>query len=153
MIITSKKELDRINLQHKNIMILGKPSSGKTTLANKLIEGLNKHKLFHTDNYTNGGFLDLTREIKESKKNVLIEGSLAYDLLANDYKPDVIIKIEISDKQLEKNYWAMCKPKKIAIVKDYAKLDEMKFMQYILNRNNKTMLIQIGDIKLFWKSM
>ena len=94
------------NIDNRNVIILGKPQAGKSSLAKKV--KTNKHFLINTDHFGNNyGYEDALYKLIEfinsnvSKyNNFIIEGTLGYRLLRKLFllriKIDLIINIESS---------------------------------------------------------
>lgn len=81
----------------KSILIIGPPGSGKTFLSKKL--SLNR-PVVHTDEYLKTSSHSLLKNIMN--KPFLVEGCLGYNLLRNGYCPDIVIEIDIDEKQVAK---------------------------------------------------
>lgn len=107
-----KTEFLSYNFEGKNILIIGKPSSGKTFVSALLKGRLPDHTLIHTDDYLSIdkelAIINILRLALKSK-NYIIEGVMGYQILNNCIKyrgwtPEVIINVDISFPTLAKNY-------------------------------------------------
>lgn len=98
----------KLSLNENIIVVVGLPASGKTFVANELIEQYAKraYKLYRTDDYIDWGFEeslyklrdDLRRDLSPRK---IIEGVQGYRLLRKglelgDFNPDVVIVVVAS---------------------------------------------------------
>lgn len=125
----NQQEILSLDLNGQNILIIGRPASGKTFLSNKLKE--KGHYVIHTDEFLKSGTANSIIEILDEHdycKPSIIEGMTGFSLLewgekTGKYKPDVIIFCEISaGKQREiyleerdssklqhqKRFWTKC---------------------------------------------
>lgn len=107
-------------IEGKNVVIIGWPTSGKTYLANFLAPNFN-HVVIHTDDYIErvGDFKQelyvLLDDLKAIDRPVMIEGILAYRLLRkgvelNCFYPHLVIELETTLEQMQKIYLAERKP-------------------------------------------
>jgi len=103
--------LNELNIENKNILVIGCPGSGKTTIA-KTLNAYN-HEVIHTDDYIKYGYENalykLLADVTSKTKNTIIEGVLGYRLLRkgvelNSYYPDVVLEIETTEAQFNKVY-------------------------------------------------
>jgi adenylate kinase family enzyme len=120
-------ELDRSG---KRILLLGRPSAGKTWLSNQL-NNLD-HKTIHTDNYREFAEPMAIQAIIEDEADIqryynagsIIEGVLGYPLLLTglkeqSYRPDIVIEVEISSGKQRELYLAERNPDKIKYLKKF----------------------------------
>lgn len=100
-----------IDLTGQNVLIIGCPASGKSTLSKQLSD--NNHALIHTDDYIKYGFKEglyvLINDISMIKSNTIIEGVQGYRLLRkgvelNCYYPDIVIELCIGSEEVFKRY-------------------------------------------------
>jgi len=111
MINVGKKIYD-IDFSDKNIAIIGKPTSGKSYLAEKLHEKYPNHVLISTDEYLVHEKDDLIRyyimrdvRVAEMQAHYIIEGMLVYYLLNEPFfKPDALINVNITERKMKENY-------------------------------------------------
>lgn len=99
----------------KTVVIIGRPASGKTTLALKLAR-LTGIRVVHTDNYIHHGISGLYAMIEddlmEKSGPVIIEGVWGCRLLRRGmegydgwfWQPDIIIELLVTDEQVERVY-------------------------------------------------
>lgn len=98
----------KLSLNENVIVVVGLPASGKSWVANELIEkyGVRNYKLYRTDDYIKYGFEeslykmmdDLRRDLSPKK---IIEGVQGYRLLRKglefgNFNPDVVIIVAAS---------------------------------------------------------
>lgn len=124
------EELLIYDLTGLDILILGKPSAGKTWLS-KVLEGMYKHHtVLHADDYLTSSVIEprLIAAIIEDQsftQPCIIEGMSGYQLLLTgakdkNYSPDVVIEIEISAGKQREIYLAERNPSKIQFLKRFA---------------------------------
>jgi adenylate kinase family enzyme len=88
-----------MNINNKNVLIIGSPKSGKTTLAKKL--KTKNHLLICTDHFlrynSNDALIQLIDVINhfKNKTNILVEGTLGYRLLRKIQEENLNIKFDI----------------------------------------------------------
>lgn len=143
-------ELLELPLEGKNIILLGRPGSGKTHLSNLLKE--KGHYVIHTDEFIKSGTANSIIEILDEHeycKPSVIEGMTGFSLLewgerTGKYKPDVIIFCEISagrqreiylaerdssKLQFQKRYWTKC----LSVYQEWEKIVAVKPEIYQFN--------------------
>lgn len=108
------KKIDFLNrdFSQKNIVIIGKPSSGKTFLSEFLKKKLPNHSLIHTDDFLRTDeqtAISNILTIAKKTKYHIIEGVMGYQILntgqkQRSYSPDVVINVDISFPTLSRNY-------------------------------------------------
>lgn len=100
------------NFDGKNIVIIGKPSSGKTFVSEFLKKKLPNHCLIHTDDFLRmDEQLAITNILSIARKSKfhIIEGVMCYQILNTGFKhgiysPNIVINVDISYPTLTKNY-------------------------------------------------
>lgn len=115
-VLTLTELLER-DFTGENVLIIGCPASGKSTIAQMIAERHSGHHLVHTDDYMQHGYEQslyvLIDELKSGHLNgmgdLLIEGILGYRLLRKGveqdfYYPDVVIELLITDERMERTY-------------------------------------------------
>jgi dephospho-CoA kinase len=105
-----------INENENTIVIVGAPASGKTTLANKLMEEYPDSSVYHTDDYIKHGFEDslyvLMKDLAvDPNKKQIIEGVQAARLLRkgaelNNFHADLVITIDAPEMERMRRYSA-----------------------------------------------
>lgn len=121
-------ELLSLPIAGKEILILGKPSAGKTWLA-KQLDPYDLYTL-HADEYIVLGearaLFGLVEDapISFGMKCRIIEGMLGYNLLLSGaktktYKPDIVIEVEISAGKQRELYLKGRDPNKIRYLKNF----------------------------------
>lgn len=106
--------------QSNQIVIIGSPCSGKTSIASFLSEQLPRPYIL-TDDYQNN--LDkLLMDLTNYNKPLIVEGTLGYRLLrkglqTQTFIPDLIIKLECNDKTITHLYNKYRDPNKLNYVK------------------------------------
>jgi len=106
----------KLSIEEKIIVIVGLPASGKSFLANEVLEQYEKrnYKMFRTDDYIKYGFEeslyklmdDLRRDLSPRK---IIEGVQGYRLLRKGlqlgtFNPDVVIVVAASSEQRHERF-------------------------------------------------
>lgn len=151
-------ELINIDFSHKSLIIIGRPSAGKTWLSSVLGGIYKHHEVIHTDNYLKL-YEDVGRQIYAAFEDAahyhqsIIEGCLGYQLLLEGvkrkcYSPDVVIEVEISAGKQREIYLKERNTSKIQYLKrfqlkcmclidDYFKLVPESEMPLWLTLNNE----------------
>lgn len=106
-----------MNIKNKNVLIIGPPASGKTTLASKLHEQNPLHQLIHSDDYMVHGYkealyvmmADIRKGYFPQAKASIIEGVQGYRLLRKGveletYYPDLVIELQVSRERQAQIY-------------------------------------------------
>lgn len=131
---------DLLNMNFKgNILIIGNPAAGKTTLSKQLAEKLKTHTVIHTDEYGEinyqQGLYDLMEDLKEIPGPTLIEGVMGARLLRKgtqrkSYYPDYVINMTTSQKNVEKTYHNERDPNKLRHLKGLSKANQTILKDY-----------------------
>ncbi len=136
------KEISEINFPQKNILIIGHPASGKTSLA--LLLKQENHTVFHSDDYQKHGFkeslYELMKDLERTEGGVIVEGILGYRLLrkgleTGKYFPDVVIEIVVDAQTIEERYRKERDPSKLKGVFSLCKSCEKVLRDYKLMPN------------------
>lgn len=119
-----------LHLSGKKILLLGRPSAGKTWLSNKINDL--EHKTIHTDNFLEFAEPMAVQAIIEDEADIrryydagsIIEGMLGYPLLLTglkeqSYLPDIIIICEISAGRQREIYLSERDPSKLQFQKRF----------------------------------
>ncbi len=114
-----KESIKDLDINGQNVLIIGFPASGKTTLA-ELLNSEN-HTLIHSDDYIQFGFkeslYELLKDLEKIEGNTIIEGVMGYRLLRkgvelNSYFPNIVIEMKVIEATVKKRYQAR-DPKKL----------------------------------------
>lgn len=128
----------QMDIEHKNVLIIGCPASGKTYLSNKF---QTSHKKFHTDDYMKFGYeqsmYKVLEDIKKSNEYTLVEGIQGYRLLRKGvqldcYHPEIVIELIISDHKMLDIYRNERDEKKIKYLKGFNKMHEKIINDYFI---------------------
>jgi len=137
-----------MDLEQKNVLIIGCPASGKTYLTGQL---KTSHKKIATDDYMHFGYeqslYEILKEISLLRVATLIEGVQGYRLLRkgvqlNCYYPDIVIEMIISEQKMINTYRKERDARKIKylngfntshnkILSDYFALDNKQKPQWL----------------------
>lgn len=130
-----------IDITGKNVLIIGRPASGKSYTAEKLARDNPNHVLIKTDDYKHLGYVEALYAIIDDLKvlgpkvNTIVEGVQGYRLLRkgvelNCYYPDMVIELEITDRRMNQTYILERDPKKLAYLKGFNKAHEKVLNDY-----------------------
>lgn len=98
--------INDIDINDKNVLIIGIPASGKSYVANLLNN--DNHYLIECDDYIGYGFeqsvYEILRDIERCNKKTIVEGVQGYRLLRkgielDNYYPDIVIQMHISEEK------------------------------------------------------
>jgi len=146
MQLTTIDNLIKKDFSGKNVVIVGKPTAGKTRLSRLLKEKHPGHTVIHTDDYTGNNEMNkLQSKIASVKNDLIIEGNLAYKLLQNNYKPDVIIFLDIDEETLELNYHLQNKEHKLYSVRQFARSDEQILKRYMQRNADSVIFYEVNN--------
>lgn len=120
-------ELLLVDLHHKNVLLLGRPSAGKTYLSNILSGMYKHHHVIHCDDYKDFSEPVAVQALIEDayeNKPCIVEGVLGYALLLQgayekSYKPDIVITCDISAGKQREIYLAERDASKIQFQKRF----------------------------------
>lgn len=124
-----------VDIEGKNVLIIGSPASGKTFVAAQL-KRINNHHIEHTDDYISYGYQQSLYAILESlthlKGHHIVEGVQGYRMLRKgaelaSYKPDIVIECVISRAKMEAVYRQERDPKKIKYLRQF-NLNHLKIL-------------------------
>lgn len=133
------------NITGKNVLIIGPPASGKTYISKLLSKS--GHKVIHTDDYLKYGYdqdvLKLLLDLMSFKENTIVEGTLGYRALRkglefNEYFPDMVIELRVSEEQMYKIYAKERSPEKIKFLERFIKGNETVLKKYKKMKNSKS---------------
>ncbi len=140
-----------------NILIIGRPSAGKTWLS-KVLEPMYKHhQVLHTDDYLEihpheSGQIQAIIEDATYDSPTIIEGMSSYKLLltgAQDksYSPDIVIEVSISAGKQREIYLSERDPAKIKHLKrfEFAHLETMNEYHRIVPAEQKPQFITFNN--------
>ena len=137
---------ENVDFKGKNIFIVGKPGSGKTTLANIIAAKNKSHILIHSDDYI-GRESDLKRSIElmcRSNTNYILEGVQAYDLFTERqplFYPDLIIEIEVSDRYIKNLYDTERDPSKYHMAITFHKYRKIQMDDFLKKHKQIKLLV------------
>lgn len=129
------------DIEHKNVLIIGCPASGKTYLLNQF---KTEHRKFHTDDYISYGYeqsmYKCLDDIKATKEKTIVEGIQGYRLLRKGvqldcYYPDIVIQLIISEQQMMNIYLNERDEKKIKYLKGFNKMHDKIINDYFMLEN------------------
>ena len=132
----------KMDIEQKNVLIIGCPASGKTYLLNKFNTA---NKKIHTDDYISYGYENSMYKIldylKATEEKTIVEGIQGYRLLRKGvqldcYYPNVVIQLIISEQQMRKTYLNERDVKKIKYLKGFNKMHDKILNDYFLLKNN-----------------
>jgi len=121
-----------MNIKNKNVLIIGPPASGKTTLANELAKVNDCHTLFHSDDYMHFGYERALYEMMDGichsiqhNYRTIVEGVQGYRALRKGaqtglYYPDLVIEMEVTREQQAAIYENERDPTKLKYLKGFA---------------------------------
>lgn len=143
----NKVDFLKFDFSNRNILIIGKPSAGKTFVSNILSKKFTNHSLIHTDDFLKYPKETQAKEILISLftyKRHIIEGNICYQLLLEkNYLPDVIINITISNSTLHDNYRHHDTDSNALLY--YSKLDDIKYLKFMQQNKNPVEIINIDN--------
>jgi hypothetical protein len=133
-------DLDKIDFTRRNILVIGKPGSGKTHFSKALSFKYWRHELIHTDKYLKL-YDDVGRQIyaafedADHYKHTIIEGILGYELLLEGYKkqsyfPDVVLECQVSAGHQRLIYLNERDPAKLRYLKHFERINQAKLNEY-----------------------
>jgi len=105
-----------VDITGQDVVLVGRPGSGKTTFSQALSKKHPKHTLISTDDFMHLGYeqsmyavLGYVKEQKRQGKNVIVEGVQGPRLLRKGaeqgtFIPGLIIELTISDKEQAEAY-------------------------------------------------
>lgn len=143
----------QMNIEGKNVLIIGCPASGKTYLLNQF---KTTHKKFHSDDYMRFGYeqsmYQLLEDIKKSTEHTLVEGIQGYRLLRKGvqldcYYPAIVIQLIISEQQMLNTYRNERDEKKIKYLKGFNKMHDKIINDYFMLENkSKPEWIKVSNV-------
>jgi len=131
-------------IKGKNILIIGCPASGKTFMS--ALFNSNDHEIFHTDDYIKFGYKEsmyqCLSDVIKCKKNTITEGVQGYRMLRkgvelNNYYPDMIIELKITEQLMFSTYKKERSAKKIKYLAGFNKMHDKILTDYKNMANNK----------------
>lgn len=148
-------DLIKIDFTGKNLLVLGRPSAGKTWLS-KVLGGMYKHHtIINTDDYIYIGGVRAIAAIIEDQSSTppcIIEGMMGYDLLLTgarekSYSPDIVIEVDISTGRQMEIYLSERDPAKIKYLKkfEFAHLEMMNEYHRIVPAEQKPQFITLSN--------
>lgn len=152
----SIEDVLKLDIEGKNVLIIGCPASGKSYLLNQF---QTNHKKFQTDDYIQYGFeqsmYKVLEDIKNTEGNTLVEGVQGYRLLRKGvqldcYYPDMVIELIISEQQMLSTYRNERDIKKIKYLTGFNKAQSKILNDYFLmkNKSKPEWIKVINDYKI-----
>lgn len=145
--------MDLPDINGKNVLIIGCPASGKTYLSN-LLES-STHQTFHTDDYINHGYYEsmykCLSDVIECDKLTIVEGVQGYRMLRkgvemDNYYPDLVIELRITQRRMLLTYSIERNPKKIKYLKAFNKTHNKILSDYrAMNNKHKPEWLVINN--------
>lgn len=145
----TRAELLSHDFRGKNIVIIGNPATGKTTLARLIADGLGMYeqwKIVHTDNYMQPGRKDdyrlalyeMIEDLQKIHLPVIVEGVQGYRLLRKGveghegwhFYPDVVIELTASEQQVRRVYETQRKGKDVGSLTGFNKMHQTILEKY-----------------------
>lgn len=150
-----KESIKDLDIKGKNVLIIGFPASGKTTLSELLKLNSEEHEVFHSDDYMKFGFVEslyeLMRDLEKAEKPTIVEGIMGYRLLRkgvelDSYYPDLVIELNVNEGTIKKRYLqrdpqktkgalSMCKSL-MKVLSDYRHMPKKKVPLWIEIKND-----------------
>lgn len=134
-------ELLKMELNDKNVLIIGCPASGKTYLS-KLFN--TSHKVIHTDDYIHFGYVDamyaVLDDIVSCEDKTIVEGVQGYRLLRKGiqldcYYPDLVVQMVITEKKMLDVYRKERDKEKAKYLAGFNKMHEKILKDYLVMQN------------------
>jgi hypothetical protein len=141
------------DIKGKNVLIIGCPASGKTFLSGLFKSS--EHQVFHTDDYIKHGYYEsmyrCLSDVLACGNLTIVEGVQGYRMLRkgielDNYYPDVVIEIKISEQRMLKTYANERDMRKIKYLKGFNKMHDKILSDYkAMNNKNKPEWIVINN--------
>jgi hypothetical protein len=135
-----------VDIGNSNVVIIGKPASGKTYSSKLLKHDNPKHHVIHTDDYGKFGFKEglyrLLMDLPRVKQPYIVEGILGYRLLRKGveldvFYPDMVIELIIPDILMFRTYSAERPDKDVSYLKSFNAACQTILNDYKTMVNNK----------------
>jgi len=137
------EEVLQIDIEQKNVLIIGCPASGKSYLINQFKTA---NKKIQTDDYIDYGYeqsmYEVLNEINHTKGKTLVEGIQGYRLLRKGvqldcYYPDIVIQLIISEEQMMMTYLSERHEKKIKYLRGFNNMHDKIINDYFMLENKQ----------------
>lgn len=148
------REVLDIDINGKNVLIIGCPASGKTWLSNKMAKPT--HTIIHTDNYKKEGYemgmYAAMWAATNSEKPTIVEGVYGYRMLRKgaelwNYMPNIVIEIKIPVQRMYLTYRLHRQDKDVEQLEKMVKGNEKVLNEYfkMQNKDNKPMWVEFNN--------
>lgn len=134
----------QVDIECKNVLIIGKPAAGKTFLSELLHKDNPGHTVIHTDYYIKHGYVEslykLMADMRLIKAPTIIEGVLGYRLLRKGvqtgaYYPDMVIHVNVPDSTMLRTYRTERKGKDINALRGFIRSHTTILNEYFAIKN------------------
>lgn len=145
----TRSELLTLDFAGKNIVIIGSPATGKTTLARLIADRIGmfaQWKIVHTDDYMQPdrkddykhALYDMISDLQKIHVPLIIEGVQCYRLLRKGveghegwhFYPDVVIELTASEEQIRRIYETQRKGKDVGNLTGFNKMHQTILEKY-----------------------